>query len=285
MKPVKQILKAIIPLVVLNKIRKYRKPINQLPDGWSGNYTTWREAKKFCTGYNSSLILKKCKDALLKVKNGDAVYERDSVIFDEIQYSQCLLEGLQKAALENDNKLCILDFGGSLGSTYFQNKRLLSSIKKLTWCIVEQTHFVNCGKRYFEDEQLKFYHTIEECIAKHKPNVLLLSGVLQYLEKPGVWVEKFIKLKIPTIIIDRTTIINCERNIITVQKVPYSIYEASYPCWFFNEDYLKKLFINYSLITKFESYCDMPITLNSEYNATWAGFEFKLSNLEVKKNL
>ena len=45
------------------------------------------------------------------MKNGEAVYERDSVLFDEIQYSWGLLAGLQKAALENDGKLCVLDFG------------------------------------------------------------------------------------------------------------------------------------------------------------------------------
>ena len=58
-----------------------------------------------------------------KVKNGEAVYERDSVLFDEIQYSWGLLAGLEKAALEHDGKLCVLDFGGSLGSTYYQNKQ------------------------------------------------------------------------------------------------------------------------------------------------------------------
>ena len=31
-------------------------------------------------------VLEKCKNALLKVKNGEAAYERDSVLFNQIQY-------------------------------------------------------------------------------------------------------------------------------------------------------------------------------------------------------
>jgi len=272
----KQILKSFIPPIFFGGIRKFKT--QKVPAfGWFGNYATWKEAKSNCTGYDSTIILEKCKNSLLKVKNGEAVYERDSVLFDKIQYSWGLLAGLQKAALENDGNLCVLDFGGSLGSTYYQNKEFLSSVKNVTWCIIEQAHFVDCGKQNFENEQLKFYHTIEECMEKQKPNVLLLSSVLQYLEKPEEWISKLITLKISTIIIDRTPFVNSFKNIITIQKVPSVIYEASYPCWFFNEEYLKKLFKNYMLIGDFESFCDPDIILNGNYT-TWKGYQLKLAD-------
>ena len=74
---------------------------------WSGNYTSWAEAQKVSTGYDSQAILEKVKDALLKVKNGEAVYERDSVIFDEIQYSWPLLAGLMWIAAQSGGELNI----------------------------------------------------------------------------------------------------------------------------------------------------------------------------------
>ena len=62
---------------------------------WSGNYANWEEADSFATGYDDHSILEKCKTALLKVKNGEAAYERDSVLFDKMQYNWALLALLQ----------------------------------------------------------------------------------------------------------------------------------------------------------------------------------------------
>ncbi len=269
----KQILKALIPPIVFSVIIKLKKT-KPSTNGWFGEYDTWDEAKSLCTGYDSRVILEKCKNSLLKVKNGEAAYERDSVLFNEIQYSWGLLAGLQRAALENEGNLCVLDFGGSLGSTYYQNREFLSSIKNLKWCIVEQAHFVDCGKQYFEDEQLKFYHTIEECMANQKPNVLLFSSVLQYLEKPYEWIERFINLEIPYIIIDRTAFIERENDIITIQKVPENIYVASYPSYFFGKNIINLLQKKYKMIAKFDNGFTMETTINNN-KVYWTGLIFK----------
>jgi hypothetical protein len=46
--------------------------------GLSGNYQTWAEALAASTGYENEAILEKTRAALLKIKNSEAVYERDS---------------------------------------------------------------------------------------------------------------------------------------------------------------------------------------------------------------
>lgn len=255
----------------------YRKivPKKEKVGIWAGDFASWKEAQLNCSGYDSDIILEKCKNALLKVKNKEAVYERDSVLFDKIQYSWGLLAGLQKATIENNNGLCVLDFGGSLGSTYYQNKAFLSGLKKLEWNIVEQAHFVDCGKQNFKNEQLKFYHTIEECTQNSKPNVLLLSSVLQYLENPNQWIEKFNNLQIEYIIIDRTAFIDSDEDILTIQNVPESIYKASYPAWFFNEKKLIQKFDKYEF-TAFNSFVETQIVLNDNQQAYWKGFILKL---------
>lgn len=277
-KNIKKIIKQFIPPIIFKLLKKIKKKrqIQSKNEVWSGDYSSWEDAQINCTGYDSAIILEKCKEALLKVKNGEAVYERDSVLFDQIHYSWGLLAGLQKVALDNDGKLCVLDFGGSLGSSYYQNKEFLSGLKCLEWCIVEQTRFVDCGKDYFEEDQLKFYHTIEECLLKHKPNVLLLSGVLQYLENPYQWIEKFIEFGISYIIIDRTTLINSEKDILTIQNVPDSIYKASYPAWFFNKKKFNTKFSDYTIISGFKSTCD-PVNylLNEAVIVNWEGYILK----------
>ena len=268
--------RTFIPPIFFSIIKNFKKN-KQVPQKlgmWSGNYSSWEEAKKNCTGYDATNILEKCKNALLKVKNGEAVYERDSVLFDKIQYSWGLLAGLQKAASEKNNTLCVLDFGGSLGSTYYQNKEFLSSLKNIEWCIVEQPHFVDCGKQNFENEELKFYHSIEECFKKHKPNVLLLSSVLQYLKNPNEWIEKFNDLEVDYIIIDRTAFIEAENDILTIQNVPESIYKANYPAWFFNQEKIIKIFTNFTIVAEIDnSFTGNALIHNKK--AKWTGMILK----------
>ena len=269
---VKKIVKLVAPPILLFFIKKiYFKIFNNAfpPPIWIGDYANWEEAKKKCTGYDSQIILEKCKNSLLQVKNGTAIYERDSVIFNKKQYSWPLLAGLQKAAINNGGKLCVLDFGGSLGSSFFQNKDFLA-INDLKWCIVEQPNFIECGKEFFESNYLKFYYTLDECLQNEQPNVLLLSSVLQYLDKPYEWIEKLIKLNFNYIIIDRTSFTDNSRDIITIQSVPESIYKASYPMWFFGKENLLNKFKNYKIVSEFSSYAENDCIINGNVGS-WAG--------------
>ena len=268
----KRLIKSLIPPIILTGI----KPAETKKELWSGNYLSWNEAKTNCTGYDSDAILEKCKGALLKVKTGEAVYERDSILFDEIQYSWGLLAGLQKAALENDGKLCVLDFGGSLGSTYYQNREFLGTLKTLQWNIVEQSNFVTCGKKYFEDEQLRFYFNIESCITEQKPNVILVSSVLQYLENPFEILEQLMKVNAPYLILDRLALTNEEQDILTIQNVPEEFYGSRLAHWFFSyTKLLKKINLQYNLLASSPSFSDKSILLNNKIQCRFDLLIFK----------
>ncbi|OHE05339.1 TIGR04325 family methyltransferase [Sulfurimonas sp. RIFOXYB12_FULL_35_9] len=245
----KQLIKSLIPPIIVDTLRKLK--FNKY--GWHGNYKNWEEAKKASTGYDSDAILQKVRMSLLKVKNGEAVYERDSVLFDKIQYSWTLLSGVLLAASNAKSNLRVLDFGGSLGSTYYQNKKFLDQLDSVSWSVVEQKHFVDAGKKDFEDDRLKFYYDVTECVKEQKPNVLVLSSVLQYIEKPYELMDEILKSDFEFIIIDRTSF--SKNKQIKLQIVPSSIYTASYPCWFFEEVEFLKFFVkhNYKVIEKFNA--------------------------------
>lgn len=276
---IKTILKSLLPPIVFNiiKTNKQKNTNENTRIVWEGNYPSWREAMAVSDGYDASFILEKVKTAILKVKNGEAVYERDSVLFDTIQYSWGLLAGLQKAAIEHNLKLSVLDFGGSLGSSYFQNKHFLNNLNSIEWSVVEQPHFVECGKTFIEDNELKFYHTIDDCLQSRKPNVLLLSGVLQCVKNPYQWIDTFLQYNIPYIIIDRTAFTNGLEDILTVQHVPQSIYRASYPAWFFNPKKLMDKFkASYEVIASFDSGFTPPVSIMStNAKGYWSGYILK----------
>lgn len=267
------IVKKIYPFV--KKVLKRIFYIRSRPSyGWFGDYSTWAEAKKVCTGYDNDTILDSVKASVMKVKNGEAVYERDSVLFDEIQYSQPILDSLKNSA--KNGVLNIIDFGGSLGSSYFQNRTFLKELAELKWNIVEQAHFVECGRTYIQDDQLKFYYSIEDALLENKSNVLFLSSVIQYFENPYQLISDCLKYEFETIIIDRTAFVESFKERITVQIVPEFIYKASYPAWFFNEQKFVDAFSKqYNLISKFDSKFDPREQLEDK---TWSyrkGFVFK----------
>lgn len=205
---------------------------------FKGNYKTWAEAAALCTGYDAESILNKVLEATLRVKRGEAVFERDSVLFDEIQYSWPVTAALMWVAARNNGNLHVLDFGGSLGSSYFQNRKFLSSLKSVSWHVVEQAHFVDMGKLYIEDEKLKFYSSIEESLKTISPNVILLSSVVQYLPSPHWLFGQINSVNADILLFDRTPFtIETEDNI-CIQHVPSDIYKASYPMWLLSRNNL-----------------------------------------------
>jgi putative methyltransferase (TIGR04325 family) len=213
---------------------------------FEGEFATWDEAAFKCTGYDAKGILDKVLEATLKVKRGEAAFERDSVLFDEIEYSWPLLAGLMWAAARNGGKLNVLDFGGALGSSYFQNRAFLQTLPEVYWSVVEQTHYVEAGTAHIQDEKLRFYKTIEECLSENRPNVILLSSVLQYLESPNNVIEILSTSGAKCLIIDRTPFSAISEDTILVQKVPSSVYGGSYPMRVFSkENFMKMLDANW----------------------------------------
>ncbi|MEK7116778.1 MAG: TIGR04325 family methyltransferase [Patescibacteria group bacterium] len=244
---IKNLIKNITPPIILKLIKGRPRY------GFFGNYKAWHEARADSGGYDDEKILEKVKDSLLKVKNGQAAYERDSVLFDKIQYSWPVLSALLWIASQNNNELILIDFGGSLGSSYFQNMGFLKHLKKLKWNIVEQKNFVECGRKFFEDEHLKFFGDIEDCLKENNINVFLASSSFQYLEDPYAFMKKIVDLDFKYIVIDRTPYFK-EEDLITVQKVNPKIYDASYPAWIINESkFIKILEPKYDLIADWQS--------------------------------
>lgn len=222
---------------------------------FEGNYKTWEEAAALCTGYDAESILDKVLEATLKVKRGEAAFERDSVLFDEIQYSWPITAALMWAAARNNGEMHVIDFGGSLGSSYFQNRKFLSKLRKISWSVVEQRKFVEIGREQVSDSVLNFNSDIDECYTNLSPNLVLLSSVLQYLPSPFAVLESLAQKQVGLIVIDRTPFSNDKTEKLKIQHVPAEIYSASYPCWFFGMDkFIQKMgSFNYRLIESFDA--------------------------------
>lgn len=221
---------------------------------FKGKFLTWAEAQKKCSGYDSKNILKKVLNATIKVKNGEAAFERDSIIFNEIEYVWPVLAGLMFVAAKNRGILNVLDFGGALGSSYFQNHSFFKKLPEVKWNVVEQLHYVDAGKEYIQDNRLQFYKSIKDCLKENQPNVVLLSSVLPYLPDIDKLINEIKKIGSDLIIIDRTIVNDSDTDEIYIQHVPSSIYDASYPCRSLSEKLLINKFSDrYKLTSSFPS--------------------------------
>ncbi len=240
--------------------------------GCFGNYATWAAAAQDCKGYDAAEIINKVQAAGLKVKKGEAQYERDSALFYDEKIDENLLKFLENAqnTVRRDSYgegggMRVLDFGGSLGSTYFQHKNRLKEYPNLIWCVVEQAHFVDIGKKDFEDDTLKFEYSVGEAIEKYKPNFILLSSVLQYLESPYEMLKMLFDTQIPYIFIDRTPFISQNEDRIVKQIVPAYIYKASYPSWLFSKNKFQNFILQYAKIESAFTNTDRNNILNCRY--------------------
>ena len=201
---------------------------------YRGDYSTWAKASAASGGYDSAEIVTKVVEATRAVRDGRAAWERDTVLFHEPASHAPLLAALRRAAAGAGGRLSVLDFGGALGSTWWQHRRWLADLADVRWSVVEQAAFVVAGQSEFTVGPLRFYESLDHAFAAGRPDLILLSSVLPYLEGPHEMLADLAGRDCEWIIIDRTGFTRNGRDRLTVQHVPASIYRASYPCWFFD---------------------------------------------------
>ena len=229
-----------------------------------GDYATWREAADKCPGYSTDVILERVTKASLQVKRGEFAYEQDALVFETRDYVWPLLANLFWIAGRRSQSLHVLDFGGSLGSNYYRHLPYLRRLKSLKWSVVEQAHFVSAGQQQFQDETLRFFEDIDACCSWSPPDVVLLSGVVQYLPDPHQFLLDLVDRGIDYILFDRTPFIERDRDRLTLQRVGLPNYPATYPAWFFSRPRFFAAFErNYRLLEDFGS--DDRANIRSDY--------------------
>jgi putative methyltransferase (TIGR04325 family) len=244
-------------------LRRWRSAILRR-QGMFGNYASWGEAARDADGYDAGAILSRVKSSLAQVRDGKVAFERDGVTFDRVHHSYPLLSALMYGAALRDRRLDVLDFGGSLGSSYFQCRRFLAPLASVRWNVVEQPSFVEAGRGEFQTDELKFFPDPDSCFRESAPNVLLLLSVLQFLAEPEEIVAKLLAHPFDVVVIDRTPMWRAPTRI-TVQHVPAEIYGAPirYPARILNRDAVRSWFSAFELAGEFES-DDGPIWSGGE---------------------
>lgn len=223
----------LLPPVLLRATRRVRGT----GITFSGDYPSWSAARDASSGYDADAVLDRAFDAARAVSLGEGAFERDGVVLDLPEYSFPMLAVLLRVAAGVDGPLRVLDIGGAFGTSARQLAAFAPHVAA-DWRIVEQPAFVERGLKHFTRSDLHFHESVEAACADAAPHVVLLASTLQYLEQPYAMLDRVRALGWRALVVDRTPACDAPTDRLTVQAVPPSIYDASYPCWVFSIDRL-----------------------------------------------
>jgi len=239
---------------------------------FTDGFDTWERARASADGYDAPSILRQVVAATDRASAGEVAFERDGITFDQPETRWPVAAALLLAANRNGGRLRVLDFGGSMGSVYWQHRRLLKDID-VNWGVVEQQDFIREGAR-FANSELSFNSSIEEFLSAGEPDLILLSSVLQYLSAPHEILETLSAAGATYLLIDRTPVSALNRDIATVQRVPEQIYKASYPAWILSgSQLLESLSDRWTLIEDFPG-IEPDMTTSTGVPFKWRGYLF-----------
>lgn len=255
-----RVLKSLMPPVLWNIARRLRPGPASRPR-FVGPMNSWQEAVAASDGWDAPEITAKTLDAARQVRDGHAAFERDAVTSQRIKYSPLILAALCLALSRKSGPLHIIDFGGSLGSHYFQHRKVLRDLiaqDELRWSVVEQAALVQLGREEFETPALKFFHSSQEAAARcaGAVDLFMFTGSLQYLSEPFSELAGVAASGVSILAVDRTSISPGIVHEIHVQQPDANkFYSATYPTWTFaREPFIEQLSaLGFTLIAEFPS--------------------------------
>lgn len=249
----KETVKLFIPPIML-ELRRRLRPAPPAPAGpplhrgmFQGPISSWEKAVASSDGWETSSLTDKTLEMALKVRDGLIEFEQDTVPRKKIVYSAPILAFIALVLSRHENKLDIVDFGGSLGTNYFQNRKVLRRLEKtqLTWNIVERPGLAELGSKHFAGPELMFYPSIEAAMKGNPPgrDSFLFSGSLQYLDDPLALLDKVVGLGAKIIAFDRLLVSPSENHEAYIQHLdPKIYYQTTFPVWCFSrERFIKHL--------------------------------------------
>lgn len=213
-------------------------------------HSSWSEAAALGS-YSSPFILEKVRAAVLKILQGSHSYERDGVAFKQRPVKYTLRDIIKRVWEPGD---AIIDFGGGLGGTYLNNMDVFAG-DDITYLVIEQDSFREEGVRLAQkfNLPLTYYSSLCHVNLQKPPKMLLLSGVLQYIEHWPEIIQQGLLLQPEHVVVDRTPVTHDQVRFFSCNYLDYYNSPTSYPLQTINEKSLLSEFSHYSLVDDWES--------------------------------
>lgn len=198
--------------------------------GFFGNYNSYAEALEQCTGYENPSIIEKIEYYTNQnIRNDNHMLDtRSQQLLASFSYIQ---------AQSSQKKYRVLDFGGALGAHYYTFKKLLPPTVEFEWIVFETPAMSAKGNADFSNSELSFVTKtdFEEGNITGFFDFIISSSFIQHTDDPLAYFNIIRSFNSPFLLLNRVPLIDKEEDILSIQYVEPSIYNASYPAWFLSE--------------------------------------------------
>ena len=171
-----------------------------------------------------------------------------------------LLAGSEPARRE----FAVLDLGGACGAHYFTFKKFFGDRIRLKWVVVETEVMCRFAERLRTDD-LTFLPDLSEALRSlGTPDLLHVSGVLQWVEKPYEMLDKLVKTGARYLLLSRLALTAKSEDLVTVHRsmlswngkgpLPPGMQdrEVAYPYVFLSEHKLAPYLAGYERVAEFD---------------------------------
>ena len=192
---------------------------------WEGVYADFREARSEGLGFEGpdwiSNTLARLKDLKIKTqsKYGPA---------EEPAFGEGLLPVVAATILAERGRLCILDFGGGLGSGYLKLKACLSPERTLDYHVWEVENVCEAGREHFRDNAEITFHSRRPDL-EGPVDLANFGSSFHYIENWEGMLDELAAMKSEYLLF-RDLPAGDIPTYVTLQRY----YESRIPCWFFN---------------------------------------------------
>jgi putative methyltransferase (TIGR04325 family) len=206
---------------------------------FDGPYKSWQEAEGVSGGWDASAILEKTLQTSLLLRDGAIEFQQDTIVFSKIVYSPLILATICLSLRTVNDRLVIFDVGGSLGTNFYQNKKIIDAMGSFetAWNVIEVPPTAELGRKHFENDRLRFFDSIEAALSANAeiPQAVIFSGSLQCASDPFALIDQASGTGAPYIAMDRILTSPVTAHTLFVQRPDPSIfYDAAYPVWCFS---------------------------------------------------
>lgn len=254
MSTVKALARRVTPPLIWDAASRVRR--RAVPAVFDGPLTSWAEAEALATGWESPAIVDKTLALSLKMRDGEIAFQQDTLVHERVTYSPTILAFLARASATG-TPLDIIDFGGSLGTNYYQNRAIIAPAEargSLKWRVVELPKTVALGRKHFANETLRFYDDWQSAADEAHDPKMLFTGSFQCVPDPLTLLDEVAGRHIPLIAFDRLLVSPAAAHEVYVQRPPARYYAATMPVWCFSRSAFEAEMAarGYDLIAEFE---------------------------------
>ncbi len=196
----------------------------------------WESAVSGSSGYQSPQTIN-------TIEGSDPVVDEDTTKHNFLgsryfQVASAILSGLNLEKLESDTTIRVLDIGGGLGEYFFLLHDNLPNLK-FEWLILETPALCQLAKtKHANSPGVSWTDALND--SNQTFDIVLLSSVIQYVEKPFDLIETAMQ-KAPLLILNRLPLSTHAHNLVCIQRPGLLETKGSYPVHILSE----RLFMSY----------------------------------------